>query len=172
MHVRRGDFQYKQMHLSAEEMYQNNTRRAIPDGRTVFIATDERNKTFFDPLARKYNVLFLDNFTHLITDISPNYYGMLDQLVASRGTVFFGAYFSTFTGYINRLRGYHAQKAQGERYKEGFIDSYYYVPPEMISHRDIMRNYAAVKPPYWAQEFPVGWADIDHNVQFGFSSVE
>jgi hypothetical protein len=29
---------------------------------------------------------------------------MIDQLVASKGRIFFGCFFSTFTGYINRIR--------------------------------------------------------------------
>lgn len=42
----------------------------------------------------------------LLKSINPNMYGMLDSIVCSRATVFAGTYFSTFTGYIHRLRGY------------------------------------------------------------------
>ena len=32
---------------------------------------------------------------------------MVESIVCSRAKVFAGTYFSTFTGYIHRLRGYH-----------------------------------------------------------------
>ena len=65
---------------------------------TIFIATDEKNSSFFDPLRQHYNLLFLNDFKDLIEGVNSNYMGMLDQRVASRGRTFIGAYFSTFTG--------------------------------------------------------------------------
>jgi GDP-fucose protein O-fucosyltransferase len=164
-HIRRGDFQYMDMHLSAEEIYTNNTRLVVQDGRTVFVATDERNKTFFDPLRGHYNILFLDDFKDQIQGINPNYYGMLDQLVASRADVFVGAFYSTFTGYINRMRGYHAQKDKTAGYKDGLIESHYYVPKSLAQFRHVMRTYGSVQQAFWQQEFPVCWRDIDHDVE-------
>lgn len=165
-HVRRGDFQYQLMHISAEEMYANNTRHFIPDGSTVYIATDEGNKTFFDPLRDHYNLLFLDDFRDQVQSINKNYYGMLDQLVASRGEVFWGAFYSTFTGYINRMRGYHAQKESVEKdlNRTGEINSFYYVPKEISGFRERMRTYHSLEPAYWQQEWPVSWRDIDFDV--------
>eukprot|EP00980_Cylindrotheca_fusiformis_P004069 scaffold880_cov132-Cylindrotheca_fusiformis.AAC.65 len=106
MHVRRGDFQsqYSFSNSTAEDIYKM-TRQRIPDNTTVYIATDERNKTFFDPMKQHYEILFLDDFKMELKGINSNFYGMIDQLVASRGRVFFGCWPSTFTGYINRLRG-------------------------------------------------------------------
>lgn len=164
-HIRRGDFQYQDVWLPAEAIYEENTKLFVPDGRTVYIATDEKNKTFFEPFREHYNVLFLDDFAAQLVGISPNYYGMLDQLIASRGDVFVGAYYSTFTGYINRMRGYHAQKDPTlEGYDQGVMKSYYYVPAHMANLRTILQQYGAVQPAFWAQEFPVAWRDLDHNV--------
>jgi GDP-fucose protein O-fucosyltransferase len=163
-HIRRGDFQYKDMHLSAEEIYLNNAKAVMADGRTVFLATDERNKTFFAPIQEHYHVYFLDDFKDLITDVSPNYYGMLDQLVASRSEVFMGAFYSTFTGYINRMRGYHTRKEKAPEYEQGVINSYYYVPQNHQEFRNILRTYHGVRQAFWQQEFPVCWRDIDHDV--------
>jgi GDP-fucose protein O-fucosyltransferase len=133
-HIRRGDFQYKATRVSAEEIIEA-AKDEIPKGRTVYIGTDERDKEFFAPL-REYGweLLFLDDFMDHVGEINPNYYGMIDQLVTSRGHSFFGCWFSTFTGmqieffsflprfcsqsltifrlsvgYIVRLRGYHTQ---------------------------------------------------------------
>ena len=163
-HIRRGDFQYDLMHLSAQEIYEGTTQEVVPDGRTVYIATDEKNLTFFEPFQQHYNILFLRNFTHLIADINPNYYGMIDQLVASKGEVFVGTYYSTFSGYINRLRGYHAQKNQLTGYELGHIQSYYYVPEQYAKFRDAMRSYLSVQQMFWQQEFPVAWRDINHDI--------
>eukprot|EP00957_Ditylum_brightwellii_P140074 10673199-Ditylum_brightwellii.AAC.1 len=70
--------------LSAEELY-SRSKNELKEGETLFIATDERDKKFFQPLANKYNVCFLDDFQDKITVISSNYYGMLNQLVAPKG---------------------------------------------------------------------------------------
>jgi len=166
-HIRRGDFQYQQMHLPAEEIYWNNTRLKTPDGSTFYVATDEKNKTFFDPLREHYSVFFLDDFKDQIQSINPNYYGMLDQLVASRGEVFWGAFYSTFTGFINRIRGYHEQKNSVN--KTGAINSYYYLPKDMAHFRERMRTYHSLEPAYWQQEWPVAWRDIDLDVGDSFA---
>jgi hypothetical protein len=41
LHVRRGDFQYPPVLLPAEELY-NISKDALPQGCTLYIATDER----------------------------------------------------------------------------------------------------------------------------------
>jgi hypothetical protein len=163
-HIRRGDFQYDIMYLSAQEIYDGTTRTVVPNGRTVYIATDETDMTFFHAFQQHYNLVFLHNFTHLIPDINPNYYGMIDQLVASKGKVFVGTLYSTFSGYINRLRGYHAQKEQLPGYELGHIQSYYYVPDSHARFRNIMQTYSSVQQAFWQQEFPIAWRDINHDV--------
>lgn len=90
---------------------------------------------------------------------------MIDQLVAAKGDTFVGTWFSTFTGYINRLRGYHAQAHHMPGYLDGTIDSYYIAPQSHASVRKSMRQYHAVEPPYWLREFPIAWRDIDHDVE-------
>jgi hypothetical protein len=78
------------------------SKSKLKEGDTVYIATDERDKSFFQPLKDHYDVVFLDDFhDELGHHVNTNYYGMIDQLVASRGRTFFGCWFSTFTGYIN-----------------------------------------------------------------------
>ena len=50
---------------------------------------------------------FLDDYWDMagLGDLDPNYMGMIDTIVASRGRVFGGTWFSTFSGYITRMRG-------------------------------------------------------------------
>jgi hypothetical protein len=72
-------------------------QKKIKEGATVYIATDERDKSYFKPLMEHYDVVFLDDFMDELQGINSNYFGMIDQLVASRGRVFFGCWFSTFS---------------------------------------------------------------------------
>jgi len=160
MHVRRGDFQYKATRVEADVLYQKSKNELTEDA-TVYIATDERNKTFFDPLKEHYNVLFLDDFMHLMNETNPNNFGMLDQLVASKGSIFFGTYFSTFTGFINRMRGYYVDKNKLKGYESGTMDSYYFVPDDK---KYVMTKYQEVKGSFFAREFPTAWRDIDKGI--------
>ena len=44
---------------------------------------------------------------------------MLDQLVASKGRVFFGTWWSTLSGYVNRMRGYYISKHGLDGHEDG-----------------------------------------------------
>lgn len=102
--------------------------REIKDGSLLYIATDERDKSFFKPFKEKHDVAFLDDFKHLLKGINTNYYGMLDQLVASKGRVFYGTWWSTLSGYVNRMRGYYITKHKLEGHEDGTMESYYFFP--------------------------------------------
>ena len=160
-HIRRGDFQYKATRIPAQDIYEIS-KDVIPEGSTVYIGTDERDKSFFDDLKKHYDVLFLDDFQHLLEGMNPSYFGMLDQLITSRGRSFFGCWFSTFSSYVNRLRGYHSQKNKAEGYQEGIIDSYYYAMPEK---KLTMREFWPVKKAFHAREFPRSWMNIDAGIE-------
>eukprot|EP01031_Cornospumella_fuschlensis_P027913 gene27913-33709_t len=54
-HVRRGEFQYKVVKLSGEKIL-DNLQPVMPKTSLVYIATDERNKTFFYEFPRRYQV--------------------------------------------------------------------------------------------------------------------
>jgi len=159
-HVRRGDFQYKATRVDAEVLYKNSAD-LISENTTLYIATDERDKKFFDPIKQHYKVYFLDDFKDLYKDLNTNYYGMLDQLIASKGRTFVGTFHSTFTGYINRMRGYHAQKYKLKGYDMGTIESYYFVP---LGKKYIYQKYGPVKQAFYSREFPVSWRDIDKGI--------
>jgi len=98
-HIRRGDFEtiFPYSFVSAEEIYENTKDILVPNS-TVFIATDEQNATYFDPLRKHYHLLFLDDFRHLLGDLNKNYLGMVDQREASRGRTFVGTHYSSFSG--------------------------------------------------------------------------
>ena len=68
-HVRRGDFQFKTTRVGIEEIIAN-TKEHLTEGYTIFIATDERDKKFFEPMKKKYDLLFLDDFKDELGDLN------------------------------------------------------------------------------------------------------
>jgi len=163
LHVRRGDLQYKRVKIPAEE-WRENTKDIWLDNEILYVATDERDKSFFDPLKydadtgqeERHKLRFLDDYWDVanLADVDPNYFGMLDTIVASRGRAFAGTFYSTFSGYINRMRGYHGMSMK---------DSYYGFKP----FYDEMHNWNTqwgIGTMGWAREFPTGWVGIDGDV--------
>jgi len=159
MHIRRGDFsiQYPEGAVSAEDLVLQTEAGGIPEKKLVYIATDEKDKAFFQPFKDKYHVVFLDDFADHFKSLDSAYYGLLDQLVASKGEVFFGTWPSTFSSYINRLRGYYSIKDGIET--GGKINSFYFSK----DHKHIMMEYKSVDEPSvsWMREYPDAWYLID-----------
>jgi hypothetical protein len=167
-HIRRGDFQFKDTRIPANEIYENTKAQLVPNS-TIFVATDERNKMFFDPLREHYDLLFLDDFKPELKDVNTNYYGMIDQLVASRGRSFHGCFFSTFTGYIMRIRGYHSVKDKAPGFEDGVLpNSFYYA---MKEKKSVMHMYEPLKGGFFSREYPTSWRDINKGA-FLFVVVE
>jgi hypothetical protein len=181
MHIRRTDMIEKyesfapELGMDAEHIL-GRVKGHIPPNQTIYIATDESNSTFFDSFREMgYSVYSLSDFlprdsnraggddehdqTYDLRGLHKDYHGLVEQLVASRAQTFFGCYYSTFTGYINRLRGYHSQRQKLLGWEDGIISSYYYAPKHFLT---IHRNYTRTQHTLWGQEYPVGWRDIDH----------
>jgi hypothetical protein len=78
---------------------------------------------------------------------------MVDTIVASRGRVFVGTMYSTFTGYINRMRGYHGMTMK---------DSYF----GTLRHKYEMHKHfhPSKLSSGFAREYAVGWVGIDGTV--------
>mmetsp|Transcript_59332 Transcript_59332/g.126134 ORF Transcript_59332/g.126134 Transcript_59332/m.126134 type:complete len:510 (+) Transcript_59332:376-1905(+) len=161
MHIRRGDFQYKKTRLEAKELIERSKDK-LEEGGLLYIATDERDKSFFEPFREHYDVVFLDDFAEHIEGINTNFYGMLDQLIASKARVFFGTWWSTLSGYVNRMRGYYIAKHELEGWEDGTMESYYFYPDERINQ---MKQYMPVKKPIYMREFPTSWRDIDEGIE-------
>ncbi|KAL7580929.1 hypothetical protein ACA910_005747 [Epithemia clementina (nom. ined.)] len=176
-HVRRGDFQFKRTRIDAPEIY-NNVKEILPGvdeprkSRTkgtyqpgvIFIATDERDRKFFDPLRKHYpHIYFLSDFAHLLQGVNTNFYGMIDQLIASKGRLFFGCWHSTFSGYITRMRGYHSQNQRQAGYEKGLLlDTFYYVPHESLK---AMHQYAPLQGAAFNRENPTSWRQLDYGIE-------
>jgi len=160
--VRSGDidFQYPPTQLPAEKLYELS-RAHLTEGATLYVATDERKKEFFEPFRKKYDLVFLDDFLDAIPGVNTNYYGMIDQLVAYKSRVFYGTWWSTLSGYVNRMRGYYIAKHGLEGHEDGTMLSWYFTPSERVEQ---MRSYIPVRKPIYCREFPTSWRDIDRGI--------
>ncbi len=130
-----------------------NNAQYLPRNVLAYVASDERNMTFFEPFKKYFTngVRFLNDFGDLadLKNINPNYLGMIDQLICSRADVrFVGTWFSTFSGYITRMRGYL-----------GFADeTVVYGDKE---HRDRFQRHEHFKFPFYMREWSEAWDHID-----------
>ena len=134
-----------------------NTKELWKANEILYIATDERNPTFFDDFRKHHSgpLRFLDDYRQLagLDDIDPTLYGMIDTIVASRGSVFAGTWFSTFSGYIIRLRGYYGMSKFFSYYS--WLDRKYFMN-KWMNVGDIAS--------FYSREFPTGWTSIDGDV--------
>jgi len=158
--VRRGDFQFTEAKVNAQAVLK--AVEGVAQDALIYVATDERKRAFFAPLRDKYDLVFLDDLAtegsllKAALDEDPNWAGMVEQLICGAAPVFLGTWWSTFTGYITRIRGYRGLRA-----------STFYVLPK---YRDAFVGPSKpVGGAAWWREWPTGFEDIDDDhrlVQF------
>ena len=149
-HIRRGEFQYKVVKIPADQMLAN-VGQFIPSDTIVYLASDEKNQSFFKPFRQRYPaVRMLNDYMDLagLRSVNPNYLGMIDQIVCVRGDRFVGTWFSTFSGYITRMRGYL-----------GYHDHTVWYGDK--GHRDRFQHDELPMFPFYMREWNVSWQDID-----------
>lgn len=108
IHIRRNDFQYKDLFIDCNQIL-DNIKDIIPFGSKLYIATDQRDKTFFDPLAEHYKLFFYEDIrgkVGIYSEFDNNYIPIIEQLICTRSIKFVGNKLSTLSSYIYRLRGY------------------------------------------------------------------
>ncbi len=161
MHVRRRDFYPgKVTEISSEEILQSLSDVEV--GSTIFVATDDLDENSFQPIKETYKLCFLSDYKDLLRGLNPNYFGMIEQVVASRGESFHGTFYSSFSGYINRLRGYYnLHQVTDEGSNDGVLQSSFYMPAQ---YRNENKIYKAVQKPFYAREFAIAWRDIDKGI--------
>jgi hypothetical protein len=93
-----------------------------------------------------WKIRFLKNYLvkGYLHESNPNVHGMVESIVCSRSKVFAGTWYSTFTGYIHRLRGYH-----------GLGEATYYHTRNHV----LQPKHAKSVGHGWAREFRTGWTD-------------
>ncbi len=111
-HIRRRNFSkhYPATDISAEQIWENSRGLLDPAvTRLIYVSTDERNVSFFAPLMKEYIVRFLHDYTNELHSgggkVNRNHIGMIEQVICANAHTFIGTPYSTFTGYITRMRG-------------------------------------------------------------------
>lgn len=156
-HIRRGDFQHKWVKIPAEEIIANVQKENLVQNmhqRIAYIATDEKNASFFQPFHKVFKaVYFLKDFKKDWQTLeNMNWLGLVDKVVASTGDVFIGTPLSTFTSYITRMRGYRNESFPGL-----YDRSYYYMNKFMYQ----LQQKPHMSLPLWPREFVEAFQDIN-----------
>jgi hypothetical protein len=162
-HIRRGEFQQKHTRLEAAVIL-NNTWHLIPDkrDRIVYIATDESDRSFFQPFFDNFKqVKFLSDFSALaaIDEMNPNHLGMVEQIICAAADIFIGTPLSTFTAYITRMRGYMNDSVTTlpiDRHGH-YLKTYYF----MKSHMHRLQDNPHLSLPFWVRDFVEPFEDIN-----------
>ena len=156
IHVRRGDMltQYPQVNVSAAEIL-HNTKRYLKKGSRVYVMTDEKDLSFFKDLCDYYEVLFLKDIPHLIPENTPqeDHIMLLEQLICSRASMFFGTKLSSLSGFVVRMRGYLFQFDQETRFTNGMEGS----EIDNQSPAYSWANWMNQGQPLWGRQFREGW---------------
>ena len=127
LHIRRNDFQYKEAFAPAAALLAN-VRALLPKPNAagqgpkpvLYISTDEHNAAYFKAFTDEYRVLFLADVVRATeaggsvgmpagvtpSAIPAHWVGMVEQLICTQADAFVGTRFSTFSAYIQRMRGY------------------------------------------------------------------
>jgi hypothetical protein len=156
IHVRRGDFsvQYPGAVVPAEVIVEN-IQAKIPVGSRLYIATNERDRSFFDPIARAYDVQMFSDVRE-DRNYLPYVAACADMLICASARVFVGNRLSTFSGYITRLRGYR-KAANTEIF---FTDQRPTNPRRRRKSsrpRFSWQESIAAGTPIWGREYREGW---------------
>lgn len=164
-HIRRGDFAHIGLVNDAKEIV-DATKGIVPKDATVYIATDEDDRSWFSSFHERYKeVYYLDNFQSHLKAIDSSFYGFIDQIVAARGDAFFGAYKSTFSAQIITMMGHYSQTNKSPGYEDGEINAYFYAPSEVkYAYREGYRAFRGDEDPI-DMAYPLAWRGIDEDYQ-------
>ena len=147
VHVRKGDFLAQQKEAT-EKTLVHALLLKIPALATLYVATDDPGD-WLEDLREHFTVLTYDNISDVLSPLpSAKFVGPIEQLVASRANTFFGTWWSTFSGYIMRIRGH-----------EGLESTSYYTLKE---YRDEMTEHRTCEKRGWWREWPEMWEPEGH----------
>ena len=147
---------------TADDIYLS-IKDLMEEGSKIYIATDEPDREFFQPLMDHYRVFFLGDFSDALADVSPKYYGMIEQLVASQGELFVGSWSSTFSNFIIRMRGYMSQVRRLKGFEEGLlVNTFFYNQPGQFR---AMHSYHTPRKAWFLRESPIVWHGIDQDLE-------
>ena len=181
MHIRRGDFQYDETWIDAGSIVAH-TENLFRPGQTIYIATDEQDPAFLQPLRGRYDIVTLGQLNaDVVSAIPYHWLGIVETLIcAAAPDRFVGTRLSTFSARISILRGHISLSTDSDL---AGIDTalYYTQPPLRHASAESLRPY--VKPstkhadalgetdqPWWESSYQVPvwgrahkavWAETD-----------
>src|ERR1035441_10569935 len=122
LHVRRNDFLelYPQQIIPASRILGNLLQR-VPAGCCLYIASDEKDRRFFDDLRPHYDIRFVEELD--VPPMPPASLASVEQLICAQAKLFVGTRLSSFSGYVTRLRGYRNAADQGSYFTDGLPGS-------------------------------------------------
>jgi hypothetical protein len=156
VHVRRGDFfnLSREQNIPAPRLIENLVRQ-VPLGMRLYIASDEKDRAFFNSFRQHYEIYFIDDFRLKFSrNLSDASIACVEQLICAFGETFIGTKLSTFSGYITRLRGYNRTDDTSIRFTDGSPGS------EMDSSGSPLfswANWVDAGHPQWGREFKESW---------------
>lgn len=114
VHVRRNDF-FTQFGYSIKSIDDGvklaaQLERVFDRGQPLYIATDEKDPAFFEPVRQLYSKLYFNS--DLAGDFTSLERALLDQIICSRAELFYGIQNSTFSRRINVMRGLEGRIAR------------------------------------------------------------
>ena len=94
-----------------------------------------------------WNIRFLEDFLKkgVLEGINHHAHPFIEVIACSRAKRFAGTYYSTFSGYIHRMRGYHGLAE----------DSYIHAPGRLTFYLQNPRSVGSG----WMREWRTGWTD-------------
>lgn len=106
IHIRRQDFKtfVNSFYINQEKNLYKILKEKFSASLPLYISTDESDLSFFDNLKSDFRIFFLKDFYPNITMYESI---ALEQIICSESEIFLGSRCSTFSDYINILRGYN-----------------------------------------------------------------
>ena len=142
-HIRRGDFQYDQTQIGANQILEH-TEALLSLGQPIYVATDETNGAFLDVFRKKFAVVTFDCLPgEIVADIPDHWCGIIETLIcAAAPGRFIGTRLSTFSSRISTLRG-HLSHTKGSDC-EGIDAELHYTQPPLYA-----KTVAGLFARYW-----------------------
>ena len=146
VHVRRNDFKICHAErLVPSDLLLDKLYSFFESSKPLYIATDEKDLSFFDPVREKYDIYFYQYFDFNTTALETD---VMDQVICADSDIFIGTYLSTYTKRINVMRGIDGKQADDDIGINHMLE-----PKDRIS-KDIVNPWK-VKPHWW-------WNDSSH----------
>lgn len=112
VHIRRNDFlstrPYHMESVSDSQKLLDALKKYFEKDIPLYVATDEKNKEFFDDIKKEYQLYFYEDFEYELDDLDN---AIVEQVICSQSELFYGTYMSTYTKRINVMRGLENKQA-------------------------------------------------------------